>query len=248
MLFKAQKRKWRNNPTADVPKKKPWHKDSAQKVAGKQREDSLTFFGYTESDLDFPLAPSSGHDLRFTNRVYDEALGSDAEFVRSTFVLDYYWALGEDRGEPRSRLRGRLDLGVAWPYGSSDDVPYTERFFLGGRSLRGFDRRGVGPNENGFAIGGETKLAGRLEYIFPLFAQVQPGTYRKTEQFTGAVFFDAGILDPDAFAVDFDELRAGVGFSVSLWLGLPLTLSFAWPLEEGADDDKQVFRFDIGLR
>ena len=76
----------------------------------------------------------------------------------------------------------------------------------------------------------------------------QPGTYRKTEQFTGALFVDAGILDPEAFSADADELRASLGFSISLWLGLPLTLSFAWPLEEGREDEKQVFRFDIGLR
>jgi outer membrane protein insertion porin family len=205
-------------------------------------------FGYSEFDLDFQLAPNSGHSLEFTNRIYDDVLGSDAEFVKSTLDLDYYWPVGEDRGEPRSRLRTRLELGVAWPYGTSDDVPYTERFFLGGTSLRGFERRGVGPNENGFAIGGESMIAARLEYIFPLFSQVQPGTYRKTEQFTGGVFVDAGILDPDAFRADIDELRAAAGFSVSLWLGLPLTLSFAWPLDEGRDDEKQIFRFDIGLR
>ncbi len=204
--------------------------------------------GYNLRNVDFPIAPSEGRIVGFTNSVYTDFLGSDEEFAKSELVYDWYIPLGEDIGEPRSRFRTRLNLGVAWPFGDTDDVPYTERFFLGGRSLRGFDRRGVGPNQNGFPIGGESQVAARLEYIFPMYSRVQPGSYRRIEQFTGAIFFDAGILDPEAFSLELNELRASVGFSVSLWLGLPLTLSFGFPIEKGDQDDRETFRFDIGLR
>lgn len=219
-------------------------------LADQEGETDLTHldFGYSFSDLDFPIAPNAGRVFRFTNSVYSEFLGGDTEFARSEVLFDWYVPIGEDEGEPRSRFRTRFDLGVAWPFGSSDDVLYTERFFLGGRDLRGFDRRGVGPNENGFPKGGETQVATRFEYIFPLFSRVEPGSYRREERFTGALFLDTGILDPDSFALDLNELRASVGFSVSLWLGLPLTLSFGFPIRDGEGDDRETFRFDIGLR
>ncbi|MFT5285817.1 MAG: outer membrane protein insertion porin family [Planctomycetota bacterium] len=204
--------------------------------------------GYNWRSLDYPIAPNSGHTINFSTSIYDEAFGSEAEFVQSRFVFDYYLPIGEDIGVPRSRLRTRFDLGVSKSYGATNNVPYSERFFLGGRSLRGFDRRGVGPNQNGDPIGGESQAAGRLEYIFPLFTSVEPGSYRRQEKFTGAVFFDAGILDTESFSLDTNELRTAVGFSVSLWLGLPLTLSFGFPLREGFDDETRTFRFDIGIR
>ncbi len=205
-------------------------------------------FGYNWRSLDFPIAPNSGHLLSYSTEVFDKALGSDAEFVSTNFVFDWYIPIGEDIGAPRSRFRTRFDLGFAEAYGDSKTVPYSERYFLGGRSLRGFDRRGVGPNENGAPIGGETKVAARLEYIFPLFSGVEPGTYQRQEKFTGAIFYDVGILDTDSFSLDTGELRSSAGFSVSLWLGLPLTLSFGFPIDEGQGDDKRVFRFDIGIR
>lgn len=62
------------------------------------------------------------------------------------------------------------------------------------------------------------------------------------------MFLDVGVLDPDSFSLDLDEVRSAAGFSISLWLGLPLTLSFGFPIDEGVDDDTRVFRFDIGIR
>jgi len=221
-----------------------------QLLADQEGETDLASveFGYNWRSIDFPIAPNSGYVINYSTEIFDKALGSDVEFVRSRLVFDWYIPIGEDIGGPRSRFRTRFDLGLAEPYGDSETVPYTERFFLGGRSLRGFDRRGVGPNENGEPIGGETQLAARFEYIFPMFSGVEPGTYQQREKFTGAVFLDVGILDTESFSLDTDELRSAVGFSVSLWLGLPLTLSFGFPIDEGKDDDKRIFRFDIGIR
>lgn len=202
--------------------------------------------GYLHRELDFPLAPTSGHELRFSNDIYLDALGSDAEFWRSELFFDWFVPLEADTGEPRPRFHSRFSLGVAEPYGSTDDVPYTERFFLGGRTLRGFDFRGVGPNDLGFPLGGETQLATRFELVFPIFSRVLPGSYRRVEQFTGALFLDTGILDEEAFSLDTGELRASVGFAVTLWLGVPLTLSFGFPIRDGEGDDRETFRFDFG--
>lgn len=204
-------------------------------------------FGYRRSELDRLYAPRDGYRFSFSNSVYDSGLGSDHEFVQSEVSWDWHIPIGEDLGDPRPGLHTRWNVGVMFPYGDSERVPYTERFFLGGRNLRGFERRGVGPNQNSYPIGGETLLSGTLEYRFPLLSTVQPGTYEKREQFSAALFADAGITDPDDFSLDLSELRASVGFSFSLVAGLPLTLSFGFPIKEGDDDERETFRFDIGV-
>ena len=59
------------------------------------------------------------------------------------------------------------------PFGDTENVPYSERRFLGGlRTLRGFDRRGVGPNQSNFPVGGETYFHGTAELRFPLLTTV----------------------------------------------------------------------------
>jgi len=127
-------------------------------------------------------------------------------------------------------------------------VPYTERFFLGGfRTLRGFSFRGVGPNSGGQPLGGETFLHGSLEYRFPLHIIQQPGTFQDIEMFRIVPFFDWGILDPDPFSLDPDELRLSAGLGFGIAYPFPVTFNLGFPLKEGAGDDTQVFSFNLAF-
>ena len=73
------------------------------------------------------------------------------------------------------------------------------------RRVRGFRLRGVGPNQNGNPIGGETMLNGSLEYRQPLHSVTQPGTYQEREVVRAAIFVDYGLLDPKPFSLDFED-------------------------------------------
>ena len=97
-------------------------------------------------------------------------------------------------------------------------------------------------------IGGETMVRGSLEYRFPLYSTPVPGTSRRREMFRGHVFCDAGILNPTAFDLDLDEVRATLGFGFGLANPFPLTVNFGWPLREGPGDQLQVFSFRISSR
>ena len=145
---------------------------------------------------------------------------------------------------------GTLAAGVAAPYGNAGLVPYSERFFLGGlNTLRGYRFRGIGPNENGFSVGGQTEIHGTLEYRYPLVKQIQPGTYREYESLQIGAFFDFGVLDPLDFEIDLDEVRMSAGFLFGVSIPIPLTFSFGWPLRDvDGDDRERVFGFDIGFR
>ncbi|HEX6883128.1 MAG TPA: BamA/TamA family outer membrane protein [Planctomycetota bacterium] len=204
--------------------------------------------GYNFSTVDNRLTPRNGLDFGARAALYDQALGSDFDFARTTFQFDFYDEFDEDPEVVSDYVHLALNLTLNAAYGATDEVPYTERVFAGGNNLRGFDFRGVGPNENGYAIGGVTALLGTLEYRRPLVKNVQPGSYRELEVLQGGVFLDWGILDPDEFSLDTDELRASTGFLFGISLGaFPITFSFGFPLREGDGDETQVFEFEFGF-
>ncbi len=203
---------------------------------------------YEFGDLDDFFNPQNGTTFELASQVYSDAWGSDFDFVKATAQWQHFGQFGEKTEDARPGYKLELGIGVAAPFGSTDDVPYSERYFLGGqRTLRGFDFRGVGPNENGFPQGGETYLAGTIEYRRPLLTTVQPGSFREIEVVRGGLFFDIGILDPDAFELDPDELRAAAGVIFGLTVPLPFTFSIGFPVREGDGDDPRTIQFNIGF-
>jgi outer membrane protein insertion porin family len=203
--------------------------------------------GYNFSTVDSRLVPRNGVDVNLSSSLYDEAIGSDFDFARAQVQLDFYDEFDEDPDIVSDYVHLGFLVGAGMAYGGSDEMPYTERWFLGGQQVRGFDFRGIGPNENGFPIGGTTALYGTMEYRRPLVKNLQPGSYREIEAIQGGLFLDFGLLDPDEFSLDFDELRVTAGFLFGISFPVPLTFSFGFPLRSGDDDDEQVFEFDIGF-
>ncbi|HKX45180.1 MAG TPA: POTRA domain-containing protein, partial [Planctomycetota bacterium] len=201
--------------------------------------------GLSGASFDNLTAPRDAYRWSTSVVTNSELLGSDYDFVEGNVLLQRFQPLTSGRGVGPV-LHGRLELGVAVPYGDTDDVPYTERLFLGGTgNLRGFDLRGVGPSEDGYSIGGETLAAARLEYLFPILSRPVAGTDTERELVRGGLFVDAGLIDPEPFQLDFDELRASVGFSFSLPIVLPLTLSFAFPIRDEPGDDNRTLHFTL---
>ncbi len=202
--------------------------------------------GYRHTSVDNLINRRNGIQFNFENRIYTDFLGSDAEFIQSDLRFDWWNEFDDDPEKISPFYHLQIGAAVGVPIGGSDSVPYSERFFLGGlNTLRGYRFRGVGPNENRFPIGGQTMLHGTMEYRFPIVKQVQPGTYREYESVQGGLFFDWGVLDPDDFEVDLDELRFTVGFLFGITQPLPLTFSFGWPLTDEPGDRERVFAFNV---
>jgi outer membrane protein insertion porin family len=204
-------------------------------------------FGYDYNTVDSRLLPRNGIEVNLQTNLYEDLLGSDFEFARTTLQFDVYDEFDEDPDIVSDYVHFGFQVGAGLAYGDSDEIPYTERTFFGGRQLRGFDYRGIGPNENGFPIGGTTSFYATFEYRHPLVKNLQPGSYREIEAIQGGLFLDLGVLDPDEFSLDFDELRISTGFLFGISFPVPLTFSFGFPLREGEGDDLQVFEFEIGF-
>ncbi|MCC6409562.1 MAG: BamA/TamA family outer membrane protein, partial [Planctomycetes bacterium] len=222
----------------------------AQEAQGEQAFQGLVMDAGWRS-VDNLLNPRKGYWLRANSEWYGGAFGGDGDFVQTEFSADGYFPLGDPAIEVVPGFHLGLDFGFSDEFGSSAEVPYTERYHLGGtNTLRGFEFRGVGPVDkaSGFPLGGETYLAGTFEYQYPLYSITQPGTYRQIETLRATFFLDWGVLDPDAYSLDLGELRTSVGFGIGLAYPLPLTLNFGFPVDSQDGDVRRTFSFSIGLR
>ena len=114
-------------------------------------------------------------------------------------------------------------------YGNSEDVPIFERFFAGGfGSIRGYEQRGVGPQDatTHDAVGGESMLLSTLEYTIPVLDALK-----------FAMFYDVGNvwLDVDDFGSSGFKSGTGVGVRIRTPIG-PISLDYGYPLD--TKDDK----------
>ena len=221
---------------------------------------TLTFDLNTRS-LDNVYLPQKGYTANLSLGLTDDALGGEFNMVSTDLRTSFYLPAYEKADGTKPVWHVAFNASVTDPFGDTDAVPFSERYFLGGsRTLRGFDYREVGPfatlpgqqfpgqRIRGEALGGETALYGTLEFRYPLHSVVQPGTYQRLESLRGSLFLDYGILDPDAFELDLDELRASFGFGIGLAYPLPITLNFGFPFLKEDGDGERLFSFSLGGR
>ena len=147
-----------------------------------------------------------------------------------------------DKYDQTLSIIGRI--GTASPYGDSDDIPFYDRFYLGGPdSLRGFEHRDVGPRDNDDedeAIGGDSYGMVSFEYGF-----------RLAEPLGLVAFYDWGFVNENDYDFSPSDYASnwGVGARIIL-MGSPLKLDLGFPLSvpDDAEDNGAQFNFSFGTR
>lgn len=195
----------------------------------------------TYDDRDSRLFPTEGlyswMDAEFAG------VGGDAEYISGKLGSQYYVPVYK-----KSVIFDVLgEVGAIGGWGD-EDVQINERFYLGGSTLRGFERAGVGPRDSatGDALGGNLFYRGSAELKFPIGLPEELGV-------AGHAFSDIGSLwdldETGAGIQDESSLRASAGLGLS-WrspLG-PIRIDVAQPLIEEDFDKDEVFRFSFGTR
>jgi outer membrane protein insertion porin family len=184
-------------------------------------------------------SPTSGYMLRLSNDI--AGIGGDVNYFKTRVKAQYFYPIKE--GWVAS-VRGE----VANIFGFNDDVRVSDRFFLGGDKLHGFESAGVGPRDlsTNDALGGKQSYSATAEVIFPLGLPKQFGV-------SGAVFTDAGTLTgldfDDSVIVDTASIRwaAGVGFGWNSPFG-PIRIDFSFPIVKEDFDVTETVRFNFGTR
>lgn len=200
-------------------------------------------------ELDDFRRPTSGYEIGLSGEVVGGFLGGDQELTKLTHTAQIYAPLFEDDEGHFTVLHLEHFLGTAAGFGSSEDVFLTERFYVGGANLRGFDYRGAGPTQFERPIGGEAVYTGTVEVSFPLVASRVGNEVQDRELLRGVVFTDVGLLGLSLSDPTFHQLRASSGFGVRIEipaLELPIRLDLGWPwLYEESDSRRQLY-FSIG--
>jgi len=133
--------------------------------------------------------------------------------------------------------------GTVTPWGNSDEVPFYDRFYLGGpETLRGFDYRDIGPRDSDDdeeSVGGNTYTMFSLEYMF-----------RIAEPLGLVVFYDWGVVNENDFDFGMTDYADnwGVGARIML-MGSPLKLDLGIPITDPTGEANGTqFNFSFGTR
>ncbi len=193
-----------------------------------------------EYDLrDSRIDPTDGYYVRFGQEL--AGLGGDASFLKHTLAYGHFYSVADGWVLSALARAGHI-------FGIDDDVRIVDRFFLGGRRLRGFEPSGVGPrdSETGDALGGNMFYSLTGELGFPLGLPDELNL-------RGAIFTDVGTLatidesGPELLDESAPRLSVGAGINFRSPLG-PIRLDFARALIKEDFDRTETFRFSFGTR
>ncbi|MCL1910064.1 MAG: outer membrane protein assembly factor BamA [Kiritimatiellaeota bacterium] len=201
------------------------------------------------------MIPTSGTRATFAGTLNSRALGGDIDFYELNLNAQHHIPLWYGHV---LTFAGHLAVSDGF---NGDDVPISSRHFLGGgRNVRGFRYRNIGPKalypldatasdprlgtiyepqRQGFhPIGGRSAFDASAEYTIPVGNLIRL-----------AAFYDIGNVYNDAFEFDFTRYASSAGGGIRLDIpGFPLRFDYAVGLTK--DDDhtrKRAFVFWVGF-
>ena len=187
---------------------------------------------------DSMINTKEGYYLSFGN---DWAgLGGDVKYNRFDAKAYKYYTLAD-----YYTFKFFANGGYIAGYGGKD-VRLSDRYYLGGNTLRGFEYAGIGARDKQTkdALGGNWMVYSGVEMTFPIGLD-ELGI-------KGRTFYDMGWLGkPDGINsrdVNYsDKMRSSVGFGFD-WLSPmgKVNIDFGFPITKERYDEKEVFRLNFG--
>lgn len=195
--------------------------------------------GLSYDRRDSAVSPTTGYLLRMNNDF--AGVGGTERYVRNRVSAAKYFSLEDDWVLSVRGTAGQI-------VGLGEDVSLSNRFFVGGDDLRGFETGGIGPRDKitKDALGAEWMYVGTVELIFPLGLPAEFGV--KGKAFTD--FGSAGKIEPtNANVGDTSSVRVSVGTGL-LWASPfgPLGIDLGIPVLKESFDKKELIRVNFGTR
>jgi outer membrane protein insertion porin family len=201
---------------------------------GRHTESKLTP-SFLYNTVNHPFAPRSGLKVSLSVPVAGSVLGGTFNYVKPELETVFY--VPHTR---RTALGLRFNGGFVRPFGSTTQLPYYDRYFLGGETqIRGVDIRTVGPTDRqNRAIGGNRFVLFNAEYYFDLFGPVR-----------ALVFHDAGQAYSERQKLDLTRMRTSSGVELRVMLpmlNVPFRLIYAWNTYRDSFQKPRTFKFAVG--
>lgn len=189
---------------------------------------------------DSAINPKEGYYLSFGNDV--AGLGGDEKYLKFDGKAYKYFTLAD-----YYTFKLFINGGYITGYGD-ENVRLSNRYYLGGSTLRGFEFAGIGARDKFTkdALGGNWMIYSGAEMSFPIGLD-EVGV-------RGRTFVDMGILGkPDDINKDYVEysdtprVAAGFGFQWQSPMG-QIDVDLAFPIVKEDYDETEVFRLNFGSR
>ena len=183
--------------------------------------------------------PTSGYNWKFSNTV--AGIGGDTTFYKSILNSRIYYPI--DYGDYVFGFKS----GAGFITAIDDKITSSNRFFLGGKKLRGFDNGGLGPRDTGNnqAVGGNNFYNFSFELKSNKFMPEDTGL-------EWLVFSDIGSIwgtDYKTNVKGFDDIEpritSGFGLAMVTPVG-PLQMIWGFPVQSQDYDIEENFQFSIG--
>ncbi len=183
--------------------------------------------------------PTSGYNWKLSNTI--AGIGGDATFYKSILNSRIYHPI--DYGDYVFGFKS----GAGFITAIDDKITSSNRFFLGGKKLRGFDNRGLGPRDTGNnqAVGGNNFYNFSFELKSNKFMPEDTGL-------EWLVFSDIGSIwgtDYKTNVKGFDDIEpritSGFGLAMVTPVG-PLQMIWGFPIQSQDYDIEENFQFSIG--
>jgi outer membrane protein insertion porin family len=211
---------------------------SASAFSQSQKGSSVEGKVYSSLVLDTrdnPLLSRRGQRVTFSPLLTGGFLGGDTQIYGFDLEGSQYFRLPKDT---ILLINGEISTVSQW--GAANQVPIYERLFLGGsNNLRGFPFREVGPkDENGEPTGGQSMARATIEWTFPII-----------EKARGALFYDMGFVNSDAWSFGFNNMASDIGVGIRLDLPIgPLRLDYGYPVMRDGYNGGGHFNFNVGYQ
>jgi outer membrane protein insertion porin family len=205
---------------------------SQQSIGGDFTRSAFSL-SYIFDTRDNNITPRSGHKID-AGATYS-GLGGDVETLMVSVQGQKYWNF---RWDTILSINGEL----ASVEGLDGEVPIFDRMFLGGgRTLRGFEFRDIGPRDivTNDVYGGNSLGFASVEFSVPIIESIR-----------AAVFYDTGFVNLDSWEFGPDDLYSDVGLGIRLKLPIspmPLALDYAVPVSSPDDEADNGGQFNFYL-
>ena len=162
-------------------------------------------------------------------------LGGHFSFFRFGYVNSYYTELWR-----HGIMKYRFDIQFIepiWKTPGPNDIPVTERFFLGGEnSVRGYKAFDIGPHyPNGDPKGGISSSVVSVEYLHEILPMLD-----------GFLFADSGAVSLKRWRPGTYRLSYGFGARIRIAGRLPIVVGMGFPVNAHRHSEVRKFFFSMG--
>ena len=201
-----------------------------------RRHESGIGTSWVRNTVDGPFQSRNGSRYTLGLQFVGGPLGGSVDYYRPTLEAVFYRPLGRRMA---AGLRGQV--GYVGAFGDTAEVPYYQRYFLGGETqIRGYNVRSVAPydSKTKTSIGGDKFLLMNAEYYFDVLGPARL-----------LLFFDAGQAYPAGQGFYWKTMSTSAGVELRFLmpvLNVPFRLIYALNPNRDFYQPAHAFKFAVG--